>query len=76
MKCDSQASFLARTLASPCLGHKPQAKIATKGVATLKVFNIFWVLLMHGDLTCCKFFKYLVSMLMYVGRKLKVLQVL
>ncbi len=27
MKCDSQASFLARTLASACLGHKPKAKV-------------------------------------------------
>ncbi len=29
MKCDSQASFLARTLASPYLGHEPKAKVAT-----------------------------------------------
>jgi len=46
-----------------------------KGVATFKVFNIFWVLLMHGDLTCWKFLKYFVSMLMYGGTKLKALQV-
>ncbi len=29
MKCDSQASFLARTFVSPCLGREPKAKIAT-----------------------------------------------
>ncbi len=29
MRCDSRASFLARTLANPCLGHKPKARVAT-----------------------------------------------
>jgi hypothetical protein len=29
MKCDSQASLLAHTFASPCLGHKPKVKVAT-----------------------------------------------
>jgi hypothetical protein len=29
MKCDSRASFLARTFASPCLGHKSKAKVVT-----------------------------------------------
>jgi hypothetical protein len=29
MKCDSQASLLARTLASPCLGREPKARVAT-----------------------------------------------
>jgi len=29
MKCDSQASLLARTLVSPCLGYKPKARVAT-----------------------------------------------
>jgi hypothetical protein len=29
MKCDSQASLLAHTLANPCLGHEPKAKVAT-----------------------------------------------
>jgi hypothetical protein len=28
MKCDSWASLLAHTLASPCLAHKPKAKVA------------------------------------------------
>jgi hypothetical protein len=28
MKCDSRASLLARTFASPCLGHKPKAGVA------------------------------------------------
>jgi hypothetical protein len=29
MKCDSQASFLARTFTSLCLGHKSKVKVAT-----------------------------------------------
>jgi len=29
MKCDSWASLLARTLASPCLGCEPKARVAT-----------------------------------------------
>jgi len=29
MRCDSWASFLARTLASPYLGHKPKARVPT-----------------------------------------------
>jgi hypothetical protein len=29
MKCDSQASFLTCTFASPCLGRKPKANVAT-----------------------------------------------
>jgi len=28
MKCDSRASLLARTFASPCLGHEPKARVA------------------------------------------------
>jgi hypothetical protein len=31
MKCDSQASLLACTFASPCLGREPKAKVVTKG---------------------------------------------
>jgi hypothetical protein len=30
MKCDSRASFLAHTFASPCFGHEPKVKVATK----------------------------------------------
>jgi len=30
MRCDSWASLLARTLASPCLGHEPKVRVATK----------------------------------------------
>jgi len=30
MKCDSWASLLARTFASPCLGREPNAKVVTK----------------------------------------------
>jgi hypothetical protein len=29
MKCESQASFLAHTFASPCLGHKPNVRVMT-----------------------------------------------
>jgi hypothetical protein len=29
MRCESHASFLALTLASPCLGHKPKVRVAT-----------------------------------------------
>jgi len=29
MKCDSQASLLAHTFASPCLGREPKAKVET-----------------------------------------------
>jgi hypothetical protein len=29
MKCDSQASLLARTFVSPCFDHKPKAKVVT-----------------------------------------------
>ncbi len=29
MKCDFRASLLARTFASPCLGHEPMVKIVT-----------------------------------------------
>jgi hypothetical protein len=29
IKCDSRASLLARTFASPCLGHKSKARVAT-----------------------------------------------
>ncbi len=29
MRCDSQASFLARTLASLYFGHEPKARVAT-----------------------------------------------
>ncbi len=29
MRCDSRASLLARTPISPCLGHKPKAKVVT-----------------------------------------------
>ncbi len=29
MKCDSRASLLARTLASPCLGCEPKARVTT-----------------------------------------------
>jgi hypothetical protein len=36
MKCDSQASLLARTFASLCFGRKPKARVATILVIQLK----------------------------------------
>jgi hypothetical protein len=39
MKCDSQASFLACTFASPCLGHKPKVRVVTN--ALLCIFKNF-----------------------------------
>jgi hypothetical protein len=32
MKCDSWASFLAHTFASPCFGRKPKARVVIIGV--------------------------------------------
>jgi hypothetical protein len=32
MKFDSRASLLAHTFANPCLGHEPEAKVATHGM--------------------------------------------
>jgi hypothetical protein len=32
MKCNSRASLLARTFASPCLGHKPKARVTTETI--------------------------------------------
>jgi hypothetical protein len=29
MKCDSRASLLAHTFASPCFGHEPEVRVAT-----------------------------------------------
>jgi len=29
MKCDSRASFLARTFTNPCFGHEPKTKVTT-----------------------------------------------
>ncbi len=37
MRCDSHDSFLDCTLASPCLGREPKAKVATKGTNTIFV---------------------------------------
>jgi hypothetical protein len=36
MKCDSQASFLACTFANPCLGHEPNARVATNALSWKK----------------------------------------
>jgi hypothetical protein len=40
MRCDSWASLLARTLASPCLGCNPKARVATIEMVETKLdFN-------------------------------------
>ncbi len=41
IRCDSRASFLARNLASPCLGREPKARVATLCV-------LFWFVVYHG----------------------------
>jgi hypothetical protein len=43
MKCDSKASLLGGTFASPCLYHKPKVKVATTINMAL---NIYVVLLL------------------------------
>jgi len=35
MKCDSHASFLARTFVNACLDRKPKARVVTQKVSTL-----------------------------------------
>jgi hypothetical protein len=37
MKCDSRASLLARTFASPSFGHEPKAKVATNNVMLFSI---------------------------------------
>jgi hypothetical protein len=49
MRCDSWTSFLAHTLASPCLGYKPEARVATLNYGMDEVKNnpshgIFWMI--------------------------------
>jgi hypothetical protein len=36
MECDSRASFLALAFVSPCLDHKPKARVATQKNYTFK----------------------------------------
>jgi hypothetical protein len=41
MRCDPQASLLARNLASPCLGREPKARVVT---LLLKYKDLFaWI---------------------------------
>jgi hypothetical protein len=55
MKCDSWASLLARTFASPCLGYEPKAKVATITILYKKVFlntsnyNKLYQYILNGD---------------------------
>jgi hypothetical protein len=49
MKCDSRASLLACTLASPCFGREPKARVATiimLVVPSLEKYNKLEVLLL------------------------------
>jgi hypothetical protein len=39
MKCDSQASHLAHTFASPCFGREPKAKVATHSLSYSQHFK-------------------------------------
>ncbi len=40
IRCDFQAFFLARTFASPCIGHEFKAKVATiKFLITISIFH-------------------------------------
>ncbi len=39
MKCDSRASLLAHTFASPCLNHEPKARVTTFNFETLNFFG-------------------------------------
>jgi hypothetical protein len=39
MKCDFQASLLARTFASPCFGREPKARVVTNRMCSKKSIN-------------------------------------
>jgi hypothetical protein len=39
MKCDSHASLLAHTFASPCFGHKPKVRVATQKIHLCWMLN-------------------------------------
>ncbi len=41
MKCDSQASLLARTFASPCLSREPKVRVATIVTSLLNYFMLW-----------------------------------
>jgi len=51
MKCDSRASFLAYTLASPCLGREPKARVMTNGQtkSTKKIFGMLFMKLVNEN---------------------------
>jgi len=46
-KCDSWASFLARTFVSPCFGGKPKARVATIPSLRATYINFFSTLLLQ-----------------------------
>jgi hypothetical protein len=47
MKCDSQASLLARTFVSPCLGHEPKVRVMTSLVLHDELNNWTMILKVH-----------------------------
>jgi hypothetical protein len=51
MECDSQASFLARTFVSLCLGCEPKARVATPKVFLKSVNPIFFTIMYIKDIT-------------------------
>jgi hypothetical protein len=71
IRCDFQASFLARTLVSPCLGHKPKARVMTQNthlsLLSLLSFSSTIFLLGFGHRWWhCNTFKVLISASTYV----------
>jgi hypothetical protein len=53
MKCDSRAFLLARKLASPCLGHKPKARVATRIITFSKVKDELVQIRISLPFSCC-----------------------
>jgi hypothetical protein len=43
MRCDSRASFLARTLVSPYFGHEPKVKVATNTLGSFQIFHFLFI---------------------------------
>ncbi len=43
MKCDSWIFLLARTLASPCLGREPKARVATLRWGMVEVMHVVFL---------------------------------
>jgi hypothetical protein len=43
MRCDSQASLLARTFASPCFGYEPKDRVAIGELHKVSKFMVFQI---------------------------------